>query len=499
MGFKTWLFGFEMVGIVTVYTSAYLLPNPLGYFSLYGICMLTYFLIQSIASAKNDRKMKEVCVSASSPAAEEENEEEEQFEVVPLQDKNVVLLVVGHRENPEYWKKCLLSICQLDVSNLRKVYVYIDGIEPEDLPMYDIAEAVLKEHTPVGFPPVEICRLDKRGKRGLLYRGIETIRHEYRHYVQDMLVAVTDSDTELDPQSLVRLQRCIESDPQNGCATGILSIYNQKDGILPKLIHARYRYAFGIERSCLSYFGCMTCCSGPLSMYRLHVLPETIMKRFVTQSLGGVLCEPGDDRHLTNLVMSQGYFSRQTSYAEAGTEAPETLMRFLLQQLRWSRSFYRELKWQLQCLDHQSYFLGISSVYESLFPWFILIWLFYTLYTPQPLHTYVEGLFLSLLILFLRTLSLFVRFRETVLLYNVLYYPMYFFFLLPTKLFAAGSLFNNTWVTQSRDTRRLQCSKDAVVYFIGLGVWQILLVTGIVRTVSRFFGDETIVNTGGSG
>ena len=491
MGFKTWLFGVEVVGMTTAYLAAYALPALDG-FSVYGAVMIAYFVVQTTTSFLNDRAMKSLPSPSLAPVCPAPDVVEAGFHEVSLHEvslheeskkKNVVLLVVGHRENPEYWKKCLLSVCRLDPSNLLKVYVCIDGVEAEDLPMYETARDILRvQCVPYAM---DIYRAEKRGKRGVMYFGIETIRHDFHARQDEILVAATDSDTELRPNALLELEKCLRSHPNNGCATGLLDIYNLEDGILPKLINARYHYAFAMERACLSYFGCMTCCSGPLSIYRLRALPETVMKRFITQSLAGVPCEPGDDRHLTNLVMAQGYFSRQTSYAVAGTEAPETMMRFLLQQLRWSRSFYREIKWQLECLDHQSFFLGISTVYESLFPWFVVVWMLNLLYLPHPPQVYAHGAALSVIVLTVRTLFLFLRFRQCNALYNILYYPVYFLWLLPTKVFAALTLLNNTWVTQSRDTKKFSCSRDALVYFGFLGAWQVVLGVGIGLTVYR--------------
>lgn len=483
MGFKKIMFAVELVGLTTAYIASYTLP-VLENISVYGAVLLCYFIVQTVTSACNDRAMRNL---PNARPRVVDSVEEGTLTNVPLETspKKVVLVVVGHRENPVYWRKCLVSVCHLDLSNLRKVYFFIDGNEEEDLPMYEIAQATLAAHKPVGFPPVDIFRAEKRGKRGVMYSGIERVRHEFHEEQQDVLVAVTDSDTELYTDSLLELEKCMLSHPKNGCATGFLKIYNLDDGVLPKLISARYHYAFGLERACLSYFGCMTCCSGPLSIYRLEALSETVMQRFLTQSVAGVRCEPGDDRHLTNLVMSQGYFSRQTSSAVAATEAPETMMRFLLQQLRWSRSFYREIKWQMECLDHQSLFLGLTTVYESLFPWFILVWVVILLYVQHPVDVYLGAVGLSASIMLVRTLLLYLRFCECSIFYNLLYYPMYFLFLLPTKVFAAVTMLNNTWVTQSRDSKTLKCSHDAVFYFLFVGAWHVLLGVGIGLTVYR--------------
>ena len=495
MGFKKIIFALEFIGITSAYVASYTLPL-LGNFSVYGTVLLAYFLIQSVTSVLNDRNMMQLPTHPqehpSVADAEAVEAVEEGMTTLPIEDpptnKKVVLVVVGHRENPDYWKKCILSVCGLDTSNLLKVYFFIDGNEEEDLYMYDMAHTLLAAHTPDDFSPVDVFRAEKRGKRGVMYSGIERVRHEFHEKEGEILVAVSDSDTVLRKNALIELEKCICSHPKNGCATGFLEIYNMEDGFLPKLINARYHYAFGLERSCQSYFGCMTCCSGPLSIYKLEALKETVMQRFITQSLAGVRCEPGDDRHLTNLVMSQGYFSRQTSFAVASTEAPETMMRFLLQQLRWSRSYYREIKWQMECLDHQSYFLGFTTVYEGLFPWFILVWIVLLLYRPHAWKVYMGALFLSLGIMVVRTLLLFLRFRQCTIFYNLLYYPMYFLFLLPTKLFAALTLLNNTWVTQSRDSKVLKCSPDALYYFAFVGIWQVFLLLGVGLTVTGLVG-----------
>jgi len=480
MGFKTVLFFLETVGITALYASSYFLPDTLN-FSVYGAYLLIYFVLQTVTSGWNDENMRRI--EAPPPVLIED--EKKEFSVVSLEEPRVVLLVIGHRENPEYWKKCLSSVFRLKTSNLRKVYILIDGDTPEDLFMYSIAHLKIREEQPEGFPPVSIIMAEKRGKRGMLYMGFEKARDEFFKEQQDMLVAVTDSDTELKDDCLLQLEKCIEADPRNGCCTGLLTIYNLEDGILPKLINARYRYAFAIERACLSYFGCMTCCSGPLSMFRLKALTETVMKRFITQTIGGVPCEPGDDRHLTNLVMQQGYLSRQTSYAMAATEAPETLVRFLLQQLRWSRSFYREIRWQIGSLEKQSLFLGFSTVYESVFPWFILVWVIYLLYGLHPVSVYIKAILLSIGILSIRTLIMLCRFRDLNIAYNILYYPVYFIFLLPTKIFGGLTFLNNTWVTQTRDTNTWRCSNDALFYFGFLALWQVMLVTGFAWTTYR--------------
>lgn len=477
---KKIVFVIEWCGFLTLYICSYFFLNKWN-ISFYGVTLLVFFITQTISSTLNHRHMKTLKSVHQSPLCHETPSSLCNFVSIPLDghEKNVCLVVVGHRENPLYWQKCLDSVKNLDTINLRKIYILIDGSETDDEFMYVFAKKKLENHC----IPVTIFFCDQRGKRGMLFKGIETIRMEYGDDDKNVIVAVTDSDTELRRDSLIELEKCIMDNPKNGCATGLLGIFNQDDGLLPKIIHARYLYAFAIERAALSYFGCMTCCSGPLSAYRLSALPRTIMKRFETQTCGGVQCEPGDDRHLTNLILEQGLYARQTNLAVADTEAPEKMLRYLLQQLRWSRSFYRESYWQLKAISKQSFFLGFVTAYESLFPLFITCWVLILFFGRHPVHTYIRAIQITLFVLSVRVIIMVCRFRDCRLFYLFLYFPLYFLFLLPTKIFANVTITNNTWVTQSRDTQRRQCSNDAYLFFFFILLWQLCIALGIAHTV----------------
>jgi len=486
MAFKKILFVIEIVTICFLYTSSFFIQTDFR-LSFYSAFLFLYFVTQTITARLNHNKMKNI---PAPPWKSDTVDDNPDFTNIDLDLKTpehlVVLLIVGHRENPVYWDMCLRSVLNIQTENLRAIYIMIDGNEAQDQPMYTSASALFSDPPP-GFPPVHIHAVDKRGKRGMLYMGIERIRFDFHDIQNEINIAVTDSDTVLQPQSLVELEKCLLSDPRNGCATGLLDIYNVQDGLLPKIINARYYYAFAIERASLSYFGCMTCCSGPLSIYKLSTLPPTIMERFRTQTFLGHTCEPGDDRHLTNLILLQGYTSRQTSLAIASTEAPETMMRFLLQQLRWSRSFYRELYWQIKSLDKQSFYLGLVTVYETLFPYFILTWILILFFKRHEEILYIKAVILSFGIIFLRTLLMYIFSKgDRHIWYNLLYYFLYFLFLLPTKIYAGVTITNNTWVTQSRDTKKISFSRDAICYITWIGLYQAMLVTGIFNVVYFF-------------
>lgn len=454
--------------------------------SFYGLFMIIYFMLQIIFSFKNHQKNR-VLAQEHWIQKNTKRKIENHHQIVEEDAFRCILLMVGHREREEYWIKALRSIKNLDPERILNVVLIVDGNEPEDKYMKDIFNKIFdaeEHHYPF---PIECIEISKRGKRGAMFYGIEWIRNHYVNMEKSIDIVVSDSDTELRHDSIIYLQECLRSNLNNGCATGLLTIYNKQDGLLPKIINARYAYAFMIERGCSSYFGCMTCCSGPLSIYRLDRLNDLVLRRFITQKFLTVKCEPGDDRHLTNMMLAQGSFSRQTNMAVAGTEAPETMFRFLNQQLRWSRSYYRELYWQVKAIPHQSLFLAMVTAYETLFPFFISIWIVTVLFFQSDNVVLLKGFIISLSVLLTRTVVLMLYLRDISMIYNLFYYILYILFLLPTKLWAVFSLINNNWVTHPRKSIfRFHCSS----HFMFLFLWNIILGLGIGRRISLYFSKK---------
>lgn len=485
--YKYFLFGGGTLGFIGLYTLSFLYTRHSSYIiSYYGIIMIIYFFYQNVASYLNTQKYKIPLVSGV------ENQEEkstDEWSTIAIEsdgsDVNnaIDILVVGRRERPEYWEQCVESIISLSpINNIERIMIVIDGDEEIDYIMTDIANSFLSE-SPC---PIIIHNISHSGKRGAIHHGLQYLK---THAHESPFVLLTDSDTILEPETPLHMRFCLEENENNGCCTGALNIFNQKDGILPKIIHARYAYAFHIERAAASYVGCMTCCSGPLGMYRYHVLNDNILYRFSHQSIAKVKCEPGDDRHLTNLVMGQGYYSRQTSWALASTEAPSSFHRFFLQQLRWSRSFYREVWWQIRCIPHHSFYLIFLTIYELTFPWLVGFWCFYSLYSKTSRVLFLKTFLISFCILLIRTAILLNRLRSWEMLYNIAYYPLYFAFLLPTKLYALFTFLKSNWVTSARASQSKRCkhwSPDALFLYPLYFIWNVSLIYGIVRQYSSF-------------
>jgi glycosyltransferase involved in cell wall biosynthesis len=155
-------------------------------------------------------------------------------------------------------------------------------------------------------------------------------------------VVTVDSDTVLGAGSLVRLVAAMEQDDHIGAVSGYVRARNAATNRLTALIDRRYAFLFRQERSAQSWHRAVTCCTGPLSIYRRSVLAK-VWERYVEDRFRGRPRNFGDDVWLTELVLEQGYDSLYEPSARAWTNVPETLGGYVRQQTRWNKSFYREL------------------------------------------------------------------------------------------------------------------------------------------------------------
>lgn len=422
-----------------------------------GIFILSYFVLQSSGAFLNYQQSKKRLKSFQ--------------EILTVSEEpSVCFVVVGYREDATYWENCLISLRNCQYRNVIGVYGFVDGNDKDDQFMYDIFEKIYDRE--LGNNK-ECVMLPHRGKRFAMYDGFRYVRQ--RHPNNDYVIII-DSDTVIDPHSTEALVSVIQSDDRIGCATGTLRIFNLVN-LLTKIINARYAYAFDIERSAMSFFGSMNCCSGPFSIYRQNVLTDELLDDFINQKYCCVRVGPGDDRHLTNLVMISGYQSVQTSKAIAYTESPIQFTRFLNQQLRWMRSFYREQVWQIQAIPQQSLYLSLITTYEILFPFFILLGFFQKIFASVSNNILIHRAIYGAGILTLRTLFLvWMQNWDFRYLLNLLYFPLYFFFLLPIKIYAMLTCYQMGWITSSRHSILTNSTIETFIMSIILTGWFAFIV-----------------------
>lgn len=397
--------------------------------------------------------------------------------------------VVGHQEAEHLFRKCLLSLKKLKYRNRGKLIVVSDGSKSEDRYMADVfrqtfpngviitTDWVLAEQSEedqrayieqLTVQASEVCILQpQRGKREALYTAFHI------HIANGAeLVFTTDSDTRVQKDSLTEMALLFQK-KETGAVTGNVEILNIENW-LSFLSSLRYWFAFNLERSAQSFFGVVSCVSGPLGMYRSTTL-QKILTPWVKQVFLGQKCSYGDDRHLTNLTLSLGENVVYTPYASCKTETPTVWGRWILQQTRWSKSFYRELLYNVRWFHKHPLWLTYDLVYQSIYPFFLL---------------FSIGLQLSLFLRFQTTLFFWIWIATIVgggllraaYAYGVtgsfkyilfsLYGFIYIGGLLPAKLVAVSTLWDVNWGTTPRKNLAFQYSfgQLALAYILYWGI-----------------------------
>ena len=264
------------------------------------------------------------------------------------QGERLSVIVPFYNERPDLLRRTLQSLREAQGN---KHVIIVDDGSP-DRSCYELANNE--------FPEMTVCRYEQnRGKRHAQQEG-------FRH-VEGEFVITIDSDTVLHPDALVHLVEPLLTDERVGATTGDVKVLNRDENFLTRMIAARYWNAFRIERKALSGFGIVTCCSGVLSAYRRTFL-ATHMDAYTSQRFLGEECTYGDDRHLTNLLLKDGWRIHFVQDAICYTEVPTTYRQFFTQQLRWKKSFIRESMITLTFAFDHGFLLPFEVVMNLLIP-----------------------------------------------------------------------------------------------------------------------------------
>jgi len=208
-----------------------------------------------------------------------------------------------------------------------------------------------------------------RGKRAAMAEGI-------RRSHGDVCVFI-DSDSVIEPDGLGYIVADFR-DEKVGAVVGTADVMNKAENRMTKMQQVRYFVAFRVVKGSESVFGAVTCASGCFSAYRRSALLR-ILTKWENQRFLGRPATYGDDRALTNYILREHKVTYQ-SQARSHTLAPETLKGFLIQQIRWRKSWLREslhvvrFVWRKHPVAAALTYLGV------LFPWVAPIVAFRSLY-----------------------------------------------------------------------------------------------------------------------
>jgi hyaluronan synthase len=316
------------------------------------------------------------------------------------------------------------------------------------------------------------------GKREAQYEG-------FKHAKGQFIITV-DSDTLITAEGIYKIVAPMMKDSKIGAITGDVRVENRNQNLLTKLISLRYWLAFNLERAAQSFSGSMLCCSGPFSIYRRDVI-EKVKDEYINQTFMGQKCTYGDDRHLTNLVISKGYKTMYQEGAVAYTFVPAHLREYITQQTRWSKSFFRELLWTIKETPKISlYSLWDVIVQPVLFLNFIVILGIKLFSFLDTFDVKIPLYYLTLLVVMasLRAVYGFLRTFNPAFFLFVLYGFIHVLILMPIRLKALLTLGDNGWGT--RNTKKASVYRSFALWILLFA----LVVTGVAFVISLALPDN---------
>jgi cellulose synthase/poly-beta-1,6-N-acetylglucosamine synthase-like glycosyltransferase len=198
-----------------------------------------------------------------------------------------------------------------------------------------------------------------RGKKHALTDGVGIATGQ--------ILAFTDSDCVLAPDALARCVQALVANPDLGAVSGHARALNADDTVLTRAQDTWYDGQFRVAKAAEATFGSVSCVSGPLAVFRrdaiVNYLPawanDTFLGRefrFATdrQLTGYVLGQVWKGAELKRrypdspLVTEHDYPERlwRVGYvrsAHVWTTVPAKFKPFVRQQVRWKKSFIRNL------------------------------------------------------------------------------------------------------------------------------------------------------------
>ena len=279
------------------------------------------------------------------------------------------------------------------------------------------------------------------GKRNSQKRAFDIIKNE--------LIVTVDSDTFIEaPYGLLHIAKQFK-DPSVGAVTGDVRVANKNTNLLTRLISYRYWTAFHQERAAQGLFNVVMCCSGPFSAYRRSVI-EIVKNKYVSQRFLGKTCTFGDDRHLTNLVLEEGHKVKFDKRAVAYTNVPENFAIYSKQQVRWNKSFYREILWTVKFGHKHHFYLMLDLIFQTILPAMLLFALVAMIYQAITIdiNLLFKYFFVLIGIALLRSLYGIYRTKDIGFLVFIVYGFIHVFALIPIRLYALMTINKTKWGTR---------------------------------------------------
>jgi len=207
------------------------------------------------------------------------------------------------------------------------------------------------------------------------------------------IFAFTDSDSVLAPDAIARVVDAFNNDPMIGAVSGHCRALNAETNLVTRMQDTWYEGQFAIRKAFESVFGSVTCVSGPLAVFRKEAI-FNFVPAWENDSFLGQEFKFATDRTLTGFVLGcqaigeqlkdryrDSRFVARIDYpvrdwkvvycksARALTAVPDTFAKMLRQQVRWKKSFIRNMfftgrfYWRKPLIPALVYYLRILFVW----------------------------------------------------------------------------------------------------------------------------------------
>lgn len=266
-----------------------------------------------------------------------------------VSDPTVTLMVAVMNEI-DVIERCVQSMVKADYPNLEVIVV-------DDCSTDGTAEKLEALQSRYDFRFIKLTQ--NVGKKNALVTACQHATGE--------VLAFTDSDCIIAPDALGRCVEALHRDQRLGAVSGHGRALNANESFLATVQDTWYEGSFRVSKASESVFGVVNCVSGPLAVFRREAiwnyLPAWANDRFM-----GAPFKFATDRQLTGYVLGQKWkgqklkdqysdsaFVTDVDYkphvwrvgyvqsARVWTVVPETRQAFMKQQIRWKKSFFRNL------------------------------------------------------------------------------------------------------------------------------------------------------------
>ncbi|MBI5584860.1 MAG: glycosyltransferase family 2 protein [Deltaproteobacteria bacterium] len=275
----------------------------------------------------------------------------------------LTVIIPAYNEGPMV-EKAIHSVLAADYPRDRLEVLVVDDGSRDDTWYYikRVAKLYPQQVTAVRFPA-------NKGKREALSEGFNRARGE--------VVVTVDSDSVITKGTLLAMTGPFR-DPAVGAVAGKVKAYNLREGIIPRMLHVRYVLSFDFLRAVQSTYRTVYCCPGALAAYRVGAV-RRVLEQWRAQTFMGAPCTYGEDRALTNYMLSLGYDSVYQGSAEVHTVVPQSYKKLTRMYLRWDRSHIRETFHFIRIVWKRPFWPCLVSLFDTFitnlrYPvtWFVL-------------------------------------------------------------------------------------------------------------------------------